>query len=183
MGIRCADSVTPLYPQKLALTSPTGGGRSVGIVRSRTKATEFLYTASFSMKTLHVLPTQCMDVFWMDLRTNNDGFPTRHELIILRNWGRVFTVRYEMNLWIIFRLIVVCPHRGPGLIPGPLVWDLWCTKWHQEMVFSEHFCFSPVTIFSPRLHTQPLDMLYQKQHWVKSGNLSKINASPGIGEH
>jgi len=31
----------PLYPQKLALTSPTGGGRSVGIVRVRTKATEF----------------------------------------------------------------------------------------------------------------------------------------------
>jgi hypothetical protein len=30
-----------LYPQKLALTSPTSGGRSVGIVRSRTEATEF----------------------------------------------------------------------------------------------------------------------------------------------
>ena len=43
MGIRCADHVTHLYPQKLALTSPTGGGgRSVGIVRSRTKATEFV---------------------------------------------------------------------------------------------------------------------------------------------
>ena len=41
MGTRCADHVTPLYPQKLALTSPIGGGRSVGIVRSRTKATEF----------------------------------------------------------------------------------------------------------------------------------------------
>ena len=41
MGNRCADHVTPLYPQKLALTSPTGGGRSVGIVRSRTKATKF----------------------------------------------------------------------------------------------------------------------------------------------
>jgi len=27
---------------KLALTSPTGGGRSVGIVRVRTKATEFV---------------------------------------------------------------------------------------------------------------------------------------------
>ena len=40
VGIRCADHVTPLYPQKLALTSPTGGGRSVDIVRSRTKATE-----------------------------------------------------------------------------------------------------------------------------------------------
>ena len=41
VGTRCADHVTPLYPQTLALTSPTGGGRSVGIVRVRTKATEF----------------------------------------------------------------------------------------------------------------------------------------------
>ena len=41
VGTRCADHVTPLYPPKLALTSPTGGGRSVGIVRVRTKATEF----------------------------------------------------------------------------------------------------------------------------------------------
>jgi hypothetical protein len=30
-----------LYPQKLALTLPTSGGRSVGIVRSWTKAMEF----------------------------------------------------------------------------------------------------------------------------------------------
>jgi hypothetical protein len=35
--------VTPLYPQKLALTSPTSGGRSIGIVRSRTKATECVF--------------------------------------------------------------------------------------------------------------------------------------------
>jgi hypothetical protein len=40
VGIRCADHATP-SPPKLALTSPTSGGRSVGIVRSRTKATEF----------------------------------------------------------------------------------------------------------------------------------------------
>jgi hypothetical protein len=33
---------TPLSPQKLALTSPTSGGRSVGIVLSRTKATELV---------------------------------------------------------------------------------------------------------------------------------------------
>ena len=49
MGNRYADHVTPLYPQKLALTSPTDGGRSVGIVRSRTKATEF----SFSLEEKH----------------------------------------------------------------------------------------------------------------------------------
>jgi hypothetical protein len=42
VGILCADHVTTLYPQKLALSSPTCGGRSVGIVRSRTKATESL---------------------------------------------------------------------------------------------------------------------------------------------
>jgi hypothetical protein len=32
-----------IYPQKFSVTSPTGGGRSVGIVRSRTKATEFSF--------------------------------------------------------------------------------------------------------------------------------------------
>jgi len=47
VGTRCADHVTPLYPQKLALTSPTGGGRSVGIVHSRTKATECGENISF----------------------------------------------------------------------------------------------------------------------------------------
>jgi hypothetical protein len=37
-----------LCPQTLALTSPTSGGRSVGIVRSRTKATEFIICCSNS---------------------------------------------------------------------------------------------------------------------------------------
>jgi hypothetical protein len=37
-----ADHATPLYPKKLAPISPTSGGRSVGIVRSRTKVTELL---------------------------------------------------------------------------------------------------------------------------------------------
>jgi hypothetical protein len=41
VGIRCTDHVTLLYQQKLALTSPTSGGRSVDIVRSRTQSTEF----------------------------------------------------------------------------------------------------------------------------------------------
>jgi hypothetical protein len=41
-GIRRADYATPFYQKKLALTSQTSGGRSVGIVRSRTQATEFV---------------------------------------------------------------------------------------------------------------------------------------------
>jgi hypothetical protein len=43
VGIRLADQVAPLYPQKLAITSPTSGGRSVGVVRSRTQTMEFFY--------------------------------------------------------------------------------------------------------------------------------------------
>jgi hypothetical protein len=49
VGTRCADHVTPLYPQKLVLTSLTGGGRSVGIVRSRTKAMEFSLDFVYSL--------------------------------------------------------------------------------------------------------------------------------------
>jgi hypothetical protein len=40
VGIRCADHATLSIRKKSARTSPTGWGRSVGIVRLRTKATE-----------------------------------------------------------------------------------------------------------------------------------------------
>jgi hypothetical protein len=36
-----------VYPQRLALTSPTSGGRTVGIVRWRTQTAEFLSLLSF----------------------------------------------------------------------------------------------------------------------------------------
>jgi len=52
VGTCCANHVTPFYPQKLALTSPTGGGRSVGMVRSRTKATEFYYFNTYVSVTM-----------------------------------------------------------------------------------------------------------------------------------
>jgi hypothetical protein len=35
-----------LYPQNLALTSPTSGGRSLGTVRSRSQATEFVISSA-----------------------------------------------------------------------------------------------------------------------------------------
>jgi hypothetical protein len=41
-GSRESVTLTILYPQKFPLTSPTSGGRSVGIVRSWTNATEFV---------------------------------------------------------------------------------------------------------------------------------------------
>jgi hypothetical protein len=41
VGIRCADHATPSISKMFTLTSPTSGGRSDGIVRLRTEATEF----------------------------------------------------------------------------------------------------------------------------------------------
>jgi hypothetical protein len=38
VGTHCADHATSLYPQKLALTSPISGGRTVGIVHLWTKS-------------------------------------------------------------------------------------------------------------------------------------------------
>jgi hypothetical protein len=46
-----------LYPLKLALTSGTGCGRSVGIVRLRTKATEF----SLYKETWDIYGDECQD--------------------------------------------------------------------------------------------------------------------------
>jgi hypothetical protein len=46
VGTRSADHVNPLYPQKLALTSPTSSGRSVGIVRLRTKSHRVFFFCS-----------------------------------------------------------------------------------------------------------------------------------------
>jgi hypothetical protein len=40
-----------IYPQKLALTSPTSGGHSVGIVLSRTQAMVFLLMISIRILT------------------------------------------------------------------------------------------------------------------------------------
>jgi hypothetical protein len=42
-GTRHADHVAPSFRKKLALTSSTSGSRSVCIVRSWTKATEFFF--------------------------------------------------------------------------------------------------------------------------------------------
>jgi hypothetical protein len=39
--IRYADHAAPSIRKKFSITSPTSGGRSVGIVRSRTQAMEF----------------------------------------------------------------------------------------------------------------------------------------------
>jgi hypothetical protein len=78
---------TPLYPQMLALTSPTGGSCSVDIVRSRTQATEFVFVCfvwytlpvankvNYKTSTLTPLwiPRLC-DVLWHNLMVEMDTY-------------------------------------------------------------------------------------------------------------
>jgi hypothetical protein len=52
IGICRADHATPLYPQKLTLPSLTSGDCSVGIVRSRAKATIFFLIFPFPLHEL-----------------------------------------------------------------------------------------------------------------------------------
>jgi hypothetical protein len=50
-GRRRSAALTTRYSsirKKLALSSPTSGGRTVGIVRSQTEATEFFFTGKYS---------------------------------------------------------------------------------------------------------------------------------------
>jgi hypothetical protein len=57
-----------LYPQKLAITSPTIGGRSVGIVRSRTRTMEVtIITLKLLTFLGHWLPQLCWLCFFSSL--------------------------------------------------------------------------------------------------------------------
>jgi hypothetical protein len=57
------------YQQKFALTSPTSRGRSVGIFRSRTKATEYLIGGAVLELELH----WCLSPEYGQNRCANDG--------------------------------------------------------------------------------------------------------------
>ena len=47
----------------------------------------------FNIQQFYVLPTQCIYVFWVDLRTNRDYFPIQHWLSGLYNWEGVGLLR------------------------------------------------------------------------------------------
>jgi hypothetical protein len=58
-----------LYPQKLALTSPISGGRSVGIVRLHTQATEFkllryIHLKARPLRQTHLLVSDVTQGLW-----------------------------------------------------------------------------------------------------------------------
>jgi len=87
--------VTPLYPQKLALTSPTGGGRSVGMVRSRTKATEFSFIYIYIYMCVCVCVCVCVRVcvYCSTLPAGIKPFAEYGELLIMPADGRWDLIR------------------------------------------------------------------------------------------
>jgi len=56
------------------------------------------------IKQFYCLPTQCVYVFCTVLRTNNHYFTRRQYLTEFHNLEEVFTARFEMHLYIQFRL-------------------------------------------------------------------------------
>jgi hypothetical protein len=63
VGIRHADHIVPSIRKKLALTSLTSDGRSVGIIPSRTQVTEFSFSFIAIMSPVRVIPVSlCSEV-------------------------------------------------------------------------------------------------------------------------
>ena len=62
-----------------------------------------IYTTWFNNHKFLVLPTQCVYVFCVDLRTNSDYFTVQHWLVGFYNRGGVFTARYVLHS-------AFCPH-------------------------------------------------------------------------
>jgi hypothetical protein len=72
-----------IHQQKLALTSPTSGGRLVGIVRSRTKATEF-FLSFFCLDKIQVTAEEkggTISATWSGLSYNTGAVTDEHGIM------------------------------------------------------------------------------------------------------
>ena len=68
--------------------------------------TQCVYRAVRS--TFYVLPTQCIYVFCVDLRTNSDYFTVHHWLVGFYNWDSVFTARYVLHSTFCSHSVFMC---------------------------------------------------------------------------
>jgi hypothetical protein len=107
-----------LYPQKLAITLPTSGGRSVGIVRSRTQTMEFVL-----LLVLHSL----------NWRNGN-------------NTGRSSLILYHMPVWGLNLKVCHCHLSMSSVVYSlkgwyskfPIMWHL--GKWCVLVMWNERNC-------------------------------------------
>lgn len=54
--------------------------------------------SSFNIQKLHILPTEYISTFCMDLTTPSNYFPPQHQLTGSYNSDTVSTARYELDL-------------------------------------------------------------------------------------
>jgi hypothetical protein len=64
-----------------------------GIINLLKLSGYYIYIIRFNFKKFYVLPTQCIYVFCVDLRTNSDYFTVQHKLTGLYNWDGVCLLR------------------------------------------------------------------------------------------
>jgi hypothetical protein len=70
----------------------------------------------FNIQQFYVLPTHCIYLFCVDLRTNSDYFPIQHKLAGFYNRDGVSTARYELNH--LYTIQSKFHHGCPGSIPS-----------------------------------------------------------------
>jgi hypothetical protein len=92
-----------LYPPKLAITSPTNGGRSVGIVRSLTQAREFVmalqpYVESWQLYSVSWNYTQSVGLHRLGNSLSQQGPPT-HRTTHTQNTYRHRSLQWDSNAW------------------------------------------------------------------------------------
>jgi hypothetical protein len=108
VGIRCAGHATPSIRKRLAITSPTSGGRSVDIVRLRTKTTEFVWGSSLfswvhevSVEIVHFHTVRRQIDGWTCLVVNKKYYPTKYSMHRLN-----FSLFFIALRWILTEVIM-----------------------------------------------------------------------------
>jgi hypothetical protein len=94
-----------LYPQKLAITSPTSGGRSVGVVRSRTQTTEFFFTGDMSVIRVCISHNKLPNYFRLNLVPRFCTNICRSEFIMILTVEYFLRNSYNFTLSEVYRLV------------------------------------------------------------------------------
>jgi hypothetical protein len=136
-----------------------------GLVGCDARCTSAAHLAMCSRGTPHAVPTAGCGLHWHRAKSRDSSVS-----VVTRLWAGRSGTRFLARARCIFPLRCPKPPDGllgplssvplavklhaasgqssasqrgePGLTPGQLVWDFWCTKWHWDRSLSQYFCFS-----------------------------------------
>jgi hypothetical protein len=131
IGIRHANHVAPSIRKKLALTSLTSGGRSVGVVRLRTEAVEFLSISRFSQWTLF------FSVSYRNPATTFSLLPVTCPSNLILSDSLIQVICHEdynlqnLSLCSFLHFPIICTFLGPDILHPVFCWWKWRNDWRQ----------------------------------------------------